>query len=293
MKIRARSEGWVRLVGGRLGLFSDEDEREAMLSGFFEAFVDREQRASVFVLSRPRESLSALIALYRLPRLTANLTVSVEGAAIRHGLSRSVSGRTVLHSATAVLALPEDAASYSVGASKQTLRRKIRAARKLGVHWREIADSAERSDLLQRAHDSEREHQQEAYRIEDPANFDLLNYGLWLVAYSADDRPLLLCVAPIDGEWALLRYFRTLGAGQEFSDARYLMTEVLVEQLVAAGVRYLADSKSPFNLTNGLRHFQRMLGYRTFRVDIVDGAEEQIGTLRRGAEALASRLTRR
>lgn len=294
MGFRARIEHGVRRQADRLALFDDPADREAKLSTFFEAFVDREQRASLFVLSHAEQSLAALIALYRLPRLTAVLSDSVEGAAIRHGLSRSVAGRTALHSATALLTLPTNGADYSLGPSKQTLRRKVRAARKAGVHWREVTDPAERSDLLQLSHDSERHHEQEAYRLEDPANFDLLEYGLWLVGYAQDDRPLLLAVAPIDGEWALLRYFRSLGSGQEYSDARYLMTEVLVQQLVDAGVRYLADSKSPFNLTNGLRHFQRMLGYRTFRVDLVEVDRAQPrGTLQRAGGAVTSVLGRR
>ena len=46
------------------------------------------------------------------------------------------------------------------------------------------------------------------------------------------------------------------------------MTQVLVEQLVALGVRYLVDQSSPIGLSNGLRHFQRMLGFRIHRVRV-------------------------
>lgn len=60
----------------------------------------------------------------------------------------------------------------------------------------------------------------------------LLGYELWLAAYSAEGRPLLLSVTPVDGEWALLYYFRTLTTGEEASNARYLMTQVLVKDLI-------------------------------------------------------------
>ncbi len=54
----------------------------------------------------------------------------------------------------------------------------------------------------------------------------------------------MLSVTPIDGEFALLGHFRTIGSGDEQSDARYLMTDVLVEQLVDRGVRFLADGEA-------------------------------------------------
>jgi hypothetical protein len=76
----------------------------------------------------------------------------------------------------------------------------------------------------------------------------------------------MLSVTPNDGEWAQLRYFRTLGSGPEHSDSRYLMTQVLVAALSERGVRRLVDGVHPADLPNGLRHFQRMVGFRLARV---------------------------
>ena len=75
-------------------------------------------------------------------------------------------------------------------------------------------------------------------------------------------------VAPRDGEFATLRYFRTLGAGDAHSDARYLATSALVAELAQHGVRYLLDTATPAEQTNGLRHFQRMVGFRYARVKL-------------------------
>jgi hypothetical protein len=94
----------------------------------------------------------------------------------------------------------------------------------------------------------------------------LLSYDLWPAAYSAEGRPLLLSVTPIDGDFALLRYFRAIGFGEEQSNARYLMTEVLAERLVAQGVRYLIDGAFVSELPDRLRHFQQMIGYHTARI---------------------------
>jgi hypothetical protein len=157
---------------------------------------------------------------------------------------------------------------YSTGASKQTLRRKVRQAQRLGISWAEVNDPEERRELLKRANECERTHPDVTYRNHSPSNSDLLSYRLWLVAHAADGRPLMLSVTPVDGDLALIRYFRTLGVGEEQTNARYLMTEVLVERLVSLGVRYLIDGSSPFWLPNGLRHFQQMLGFRLVRIRI-------------------------
>jgi hypothetical protein len=250
-------------------IMSTGSEHETMLSDYLQDHATSGKPALMYVLGHPRRSLSAYVALHQLPRLSAALTDTVEGAAIRDGLSRwSPLGRTVFHSATSVLLLPADREQYHLGASKQTLRRKVRAAEKLGVHWAKVDNPQEQRRLLTLANDHERTNPDPEYRQTKPDNNDLLEYRLWLVAYSRDDQPILLSVTPVDGEWALLSYFVTLGTGPEHSNARYLMTQVLVEHLIGAGVRYLADESSPIRLRNGLRHFQRMLGFRIFRVSL-------------------------
>src|SRR5207244_2329947 len=99
--------------------------------------------------------------------------------------------------------------------------------------------------LVALADEQERRHPSEEYRRDDPDNAFLLDHPLWLVAYGSDDRPVLLSVTPYEGEWATLTYFRTLDSGPAASEARYLMTQVLVERLVERGVRYLVDVSSP------------------------------------------------
>lgn len=244
-------------------------DAEVLLSEYFEAYVAGGKPGVSFIVQHPRRSLAAYRAMHLMPVLRAELSTSVEGRAIHRGLARgSLLGRTIVHSATAVLALPSATEAYSLGSSKQTLRRKSRAATKAGVTWAKVQDPQERSRILELARKHERVHSLSEYRAEVPDVDDLPEYKLWLVAYSAERHPLLLAVAPVDGEWALLRYFRILGESQLHSDTRYLMTQVLVENLVPLGVRYLADPSSPVGLPNGLRHYQRMLGFRIVRVSL-------------------------
>ncbi len=243
------------------------EEREAYVSQYFESYVDGGSRRWLYALVHPVLSVRALNHLLNLPVLVAELSDSVGGRAVREGLIRN-SGpiATPVHSATSVLVLPDKPEDYSVGASKQTLRRKCREAEKRGVRWSLVTDPNERVRLADLADARDRSHPREEYRRESGTNHTLIPHPLWLAAYAADGRPLLVSVTPTDGEWAMLRYFRTTEDSPEASAARYLMTRVLAEHLIERGVRYLGDNSSPMGVQNGLRHFQRMLGFRICRV---------------------------
>jgi hypothetical protein len=253
-----------------------KSSHEVTVSRYFEEYVATGKPGYIYVIRRPFKSLRALVALFRLPCLhVVPSSASVDGAYLRALLSpRSaplLSPRSMLEHAagfaTAGLSLPPEPGQYSLGASKQTLRRKVRRAQRLGIRWAEVSDPQERHELLNLAEEYERTHPDATYRNPNPDNTDLLGCRLWLAAYSAEGRPLLLSVTPVDGELAALGYFRTIGFGEEQSNARYLMTDVLVEHLVGCGVRFLLDGGSPA-IPNGSRHFQRMLGFRIVRVRI-------------------------
>ena len=129
-------------------------------------------------------------------------------------------------------------------------------------------DDTERQELVRLADEWERNNPHDQYRNANPSNKELLAHPLWLAAYSSEGRPLLLSVTPVDGEWAQLRFFKTIGSGDEQSVARYYLVQILVEHLVQLGVRYLFDVTSPLRLPNGLRHYQRVIGFRIYRLQV-------------------------
>ena len=244
-------------------------DREAKLSQFCHDYVDVGMPGLVHCLWHPRRCLSAFVAVHQIPSLRADPADSVEGIVIRDELSQGSALRRRIFPAMAVLTLPRHPGHYELGPSKQTLRRKVRRAQRLGVRWAKVDDPGERRRLLELATEWERNHPVDCYRTPNPDLSSLPSYGLWLAAYSAGGRPLLLSVTPVDGEWALLRYFRTLTTSEEASTGRYLMTQVLVEHLVRLGAQYLIDQSSPLRLANGLRHYQRMLGFRLVRFHLI------------------------
>ncbi|MCW2866239.1 MAG: hypothetical protein JWR20_427 [Marmoricola sp.] len=226
---------------------------------------------------RPWEHRHPVIAaraarlLRHIPVATFDASGSAEGEIIRTRLDRSSAGMTTrLHEAATVLQLPTTPGQYDQGRDRATQRRQARKALRAGVTWREVEDEVEKRHLLDLAREAERSHPDAEYRAQAPDLEELLLVDLWLVA-ELDGRPLLLSVTPVDGEWAMLLYFRILESGDVASHTRYLMTGVLAEQLVARGVRYLCDSRTPFRLNAGLRHFSRMVGFRTHRVRVLPG----------------------
>jgi len=246
-----------------------ETEYEAVILSYFQDYLDSGDGRHVYVLKHPFRSLGALTTLYRLPCLyLSHSSPGSEGTITWEILQRHSILVPSVGFIMSALRLPHEPGQYSLGASKQTLRRKIRKAERLGIYWAEVQDAQERLDLLKLADDRERTHPDAKYRNSNPDNSDLLSYKLWLAAYSAEGRPLLLSVTPVDGDFAYLRYFRTLGDGEEESNARYLMTDVLAEQLVSRRARYLLDCAFPAWQYEGLRHFQRMIGYEVVRIRV-------------------------
>lgn len=246
------------------------DPSEPGLAAFWTAYVDGPHRGVGYAVRHPVLVWRAFQATRRLPVIGASPSGGPGGRAIRQTLTaRGPLGAPARVLGSAVLAVPQDPAEHLEGRSAQTLRRKIRAAERAGVTWRPVTDPAERRDLVEVANRAERGHVDPEYQVADPRNDDLLDHDLWLVAENAEGTPLLLSVTPVDGELATLRYFRTLGSGPAHSDSRYLMTHALVVALAERGVRWLIDTEPPGAQTNGLRHFQRMVGFRYARVRLV------------------------
>jgi hypothetical protein len=85
----------------------------------------------------------------------------------------------------------------------------IRSAQRRGLKVRRIDDAAERRALVEVANNAEQNHVDPSYRVPTPRNDDLVDHDVWLTVDDPEAQPLLLAVAPRDGEFATLRYFRT------------------------------------------------------------------------------------
>ena len=204
----------------------------------------------------------------KLQRTVYRPSASRDGQLIAEYLDKSTFGiRTPLHQAVSCLELPEEQGTYDQGHDRATQRRHARKALKAGVTWSLVTEAAERDFFLELADKKAREHLHDAF-LPEVVNFPaMLETELWIAAWQGE-QPLLLTVAAVDGEWALLRYFVSYGDSRVASSTRYLMTGVLAEELISRGVRYLCDNKSPLRVPAGVRHFSRMVGFRFRRVRV-------------------------
>lgn len=249
------------------GTPTSQDDPELRLSEYLTAYVARDGSMAAFVRHNVAATVRAFRDIRLLPRLTVRPAAGVEGDGLRRGLAAPIGSRLVLGGLRSALRLPDDPETYTLGSarSKHTLRRKNRRAEREGVVCRTIDDPEQRRLIVQHAADHERFHPDPAYRNDDPDTHLLVPFSIWVGAFRGDVLEVL-AVIPHEGDFAVLRYFRQLGDGEVASDSRYLLMTALVHELRRRGVRYLIDDASPQWLGNGIRHFQRMVGFRLVRV---------------------------
>ena len=262
-----RADPATRPVAERDSMADRHGAADRQLAEFWNGYVDSGHRRLHYLWRHPWRSVEMIRSVFALRVVDAEPSDTPGGRAMRDVLSsRGPLGLPARWFGSAVLDVPKDPDDYLLGRSAQTIRRKIRSAERLGVRCVPVIDADERRSLVRRAEEAERRHPDPRYRRVAPDNQDLLQHELWLKAVNCTGEVLLLAVAPVEGQFATLRYFRTLGAGPAYSDARYLATAALVGELAHRGVAYLLDTETPGGQTNGLRHFQRIMGFRYRRL---------------------------
>jgi hypothetical protein len=248
-----------------------ESPAELTLSQYFTAYVDDGQRKLLFPVRHPLRTLRAVDALRALPVHAVPTAPGPDGALIRRLLTRPLLVRLVFRGIASMLVLPQDVSEYLAGGSKRRLREYIHTAGRLGLTYETVESPHQRSELLALADESERTNQVLRWRKEDPQNDDTMPLHTWVLVRAQDGRPLLLTVAAVDGEWAVLRYSRTLVRDKHSAVARYAAMPYLVEHLRAVGVSFLVDPGRPYWLSNGVRQYQRKVGFRLVRLRLCAG----------------------
>lgn len=246
----------------------DEPIGEESLSRFFADHV-QQGGSTAQLIRHPRRVLRAARAIHGLPVVPTRTGSGPDGVAIRAMLTRPLRLR-VLRGLNAVLAVPASREEYLTGRPKHGLRQNIRTGEKRGMTTRTVDDPAERAALLEVLNAYERVNPVLEFRNEAPENDDMLDLRLWVLTESEDGRPLLLAVAAVDGPVAALRYYRTLADDDDTSVARYFTMPFLVDRLRELGTTHLAETALPQLLPNGLRQFQRKVGFRLIRLRLVD-----------------------
>ena len=248
------------VLGVRAGL-PGESEDEKNLSTLLTVYAGPRP----WELRHPWAALRAFLLLRRLPVHSFHPSGTTEGAIIANRLKRSHFGvSTVLHEAVALIEISGSGEAWN---GNKSARKHARRALRAGVEWERVTDRAQKVELLQQVQTRLQPHLMQYHGATDIDTDTMLASGLWLVG-SLDGRPLVVAAAATDGEWSVLTLFCRLESTAVAGSTRYLMTQVLVEELSSRGVRYACDSASPLRLPAGLRHFARMVGFRIHRVRV-------------------------
>ena len=238
------------------------------LADFWRSYVDSGRGGFGYVVRNPLQALRALLAIQNLPFVyPVGPCDTPGGRAVRQVIHRKgPGGLPARWWGFAALPVPDSPQDSLKSPEAKRLRYHLRWAEEENITCRPVDHPSERASLLERANAREQAHTNPAYRVDDPRNDDLLEHDLWFVAHDDTGAPLILAVAATDGEIAVLRYFRTLGDGQKHSLSRYPAHFTLLEALADRRVRWLLDPEPPAAQTNGVRLFQRIIGFRHVRV---------------------------
>ena len=247
---------------------STPETAEEQLSELFLTFATK----SRWELRHPIATLRAAWLLRRIPPLVYRASGSPDSRTMLKRMDRSTFGiRTVRDQAVTVREVGEVG---DPGLANKSARKHGRRAERAGVTWRPVA-AEDRERFRELAEEHTRFGHDDQYQPDDLNFSSLLSSDLWLAAWQ-DDKPLLLSVTAVDGDWAMMRYFCSFDDTRTGASTRYLMTLALHDELAKRGVRYVCDSVSPFRLNPGLRQFSRMVGFRNARVRVVREAPLQL-----------------
>lgn len=242
-------------------------EADQVLAEYWRSYVDSGRGGFSYAVRHPFQAARALLAIQRLPFVYPSEQSATAGG---QEVARVFRQRGPLNLPArwwgfAAFPVPRNLSDALASPEAKRLRYNLRLAESAGISGR-LVHPTEKSALLERADHRDRNHTDPVYRVANAANDDLLEHDLWVAGHDDDGEPLTLAVVATDGEFGVLRYFRTLGDSDDHSLSRYPTYWALVEALAQNGIRWLLDPNPPAAQTNGVRLFQRILGFRHIRI---------------------------
>jgi hypothetical protein len=203
-------------------------------------------------------SRATVLLLRGLPRVPVELTDSLAGLRLRKHFDDRTWGIRHSRIAQGILSLPDEPGQYPRGRSRQALRTNIRRARAAGITCRQLHHLDERRGAALQL------------RARIPGMWQWSNEmfslpeDIWWAGETSRGQTVAFAQVTVDREWALLR---SLASSDRPS--RYLLHAVLVDVLVASGVRYLAvDGPMAPMLEPSLQYWQRLLGFDVVHLSV-------------------------
>jgi hypothetical protein len=209
-------------------------------------------------VSTPAGVRATVVLLTRLPTLKVRLTGAPAGERLRTHFDDRKWG--ILHSrlAQGVLVLPDEHSHYLRGSSRQALRTNMRKAHSCGIRCQRLEHLDQRRAAVMHLRERATNH------LSWPNELFCLAGDTWWAARDRRGTAVALAQVTIDSEWALLQSFVSTHRA-----ARYLLHGQIVEELIAADVRYLVASAPMAPLLEpSLQYWQHLLGFRVANLSV-------------------------
>jgi hypothetical protein len=206
-----------------------------------------------------------------LPQVPIRLSAGPAGRMIRQHLAIREGGAYKYRQVQGVLMLPPDMAVYLRGRRRQAVRTNLRRAQEAGL----VVSSGIIETWRPGPTDSRGDHL-------TPGPIER-----WVV-HDAEGRLVADSIMSVDDEVALLHGMVSIQTWEHATEARWLLHTAIVERLCGhCKVLLVVSDVAAYALSEGHRHFQRLLGYEVARVRVT-----RLNDVRR-AQARARMLARR
>ena len=232
------------------------------------------------LIRRPATLLRVLFAVARLPVVDVCVTSSQAAAWFSHDFAPIGAPIFGGKFAQAVLDLEAEDQAYLSGPPRQSLRRNMRRARKLGVEVCSVATYSEWSAAAEEVLRSRRGRPETMTQLRPPPSTQNMAY---YVAVDDRHRPVAISVVAIFTESAVLAWSLSVPDHPAALPSRYLLHTFMRSDLRGRGVRHLIGGTGVRDRP-GVHLFQHFLGYevRNLRIRVRE-TSEALSTLARDA----------
>ncbi len=222
------------------------------------------------LIRRPATLLRVLFAVARLPVVEVCVTSSQAAALFSPDFAPIGAPIFGGKFAQAVLDLEADDQAYLSGPPRQSLRRNMRRARKLGVEVCSVATYREWAVAAEEVLRSRQGRPEATTELRPPPGTQDMAY---YVAFDDKHRPVAISVVAIFTESAVLVWSLTVPDHPAALPSRYLLHAFMRSDLRGRGVRHLIGGTGVRD-TPGVHLFQHFLGYevRNLRIRVRDGS---------------------
>jgi hypothetical protein len=216
----------------------------------------------------PGQLMEVAAAILRLPRLQVIVSAESHGENLIKRLGRRSFSAMGWYPAESAMVLPVDEATYLRGKARQALRTNVTRAKKDGLRCLRVSDADERKRWTDEIFAARTAPENLAEFMEHYETRGAVGPTDMHVIVDAEDQLVALCEVAVDTETAMVDVFVKMPDHPSAAVARYMMLLDIVSGLIDRGVKVLLVDASRLHVSEGIRYFQRRVGFEPYNVRV-------------------------